>query len=93
MVALDGSAIAALEKRDKPATGSRRGAMDWDGVRVFLAIAREGSMRAAGRALGQSQPTKNGPRHSNRAQTWDAEGNRRFIDAALMRPLDLNAVM
>jgi DNA-binding transcriptional LysR family regulator len=34
-----------------------RGAMDWDGVRVFLAIAREGSMRAAGRALGLSQPT------------------------------------
>ena len=31
--------------------------MDWDGVRVFLAIAREGSMRAAGRALGLSQPT------------------------------------
>ena len=31
--------------------------MDWDGVRVFLAIAREGSMRAAGRALKLSQPT------------------------------------
>jgi DNA-binding transcriptional LysR family regulator len=31
--------------------------MDWDGVRVFLAVAREGSMRAAGRALGLSQPT------------------------------------
>jgi DNA-binding transcriptional LysR family regulator len=31
--------------------------MDWDDVRVFLAIAREGSMRAAGRALGLSQPT------------------------------------
>jgi DNA-binding transcriptional LysR family regulator len=31
--------------------------MDWDNVRVFLAIAREGSMRAAGRALGLSQPT------------------------------------
>jgi DNA-binding transcriptional LysR family regulator len=28
--------------------------MDWDGVRVFLAIAREGSMRAAGRARGLS---------------------------------------
>jgi hypothetical protein len=26
--------------------------MDWDDVRVFLAVAREGSMRAAGRALG-----------------------------------------
>jgi DNA-binding transcriptional LysR family regulator len=31
--------------------------MDWDDVRVFLAVAREGSMRAAGRALGVSQPT------------------------------------
>src|SRR3954468_19610096 len=31
--------------------------MDWDNVRVFLAVAREGSMRAAGRALGLSQPT------------------------------------
>src|SRR5580693_9857249 len=34
-----------------------RAAMDWNGVRVFLAVAREGSMRAAGRALGLSQPT------------------------------------
>jgi DNA-binding transcriptional LysR family regulator len=31
--------------------------MDWDDVRVFLAVAREGSMRGAGRALGLSQPT------------------------------------
>ena len=31
--------------------------MDWDDVRVFLAVARDGSMRAAGRALGLSQPT------------------------------------
>ena len=31
--------------------------MDWDDVRVFLAVARQGSMRAAGRALGLSQPT------------------------------------
>jgi DNA-binding transcriptional LysR family regulator len=32
-------------------------AMDWDDVRVFLAVARKGSMRAAGRTLGLSQPT------------------------------------
>jgi DNA-binding transcriptional LysR family regulator len=31
--------------------------MDWDNVRVFLAVARQGSMRAAGRVLGVSQPT------------------------------------
>ena len=31
--------------------------MDWDDVRVFLAVALEGSMRAAGRTLGLSQPT------------------------------------
>jgi DNA-binding transcriptional LysR family regulator len=31
--------------------------MDWDDVRVFLAVARHGSLRAAGRALGLSQPT------------------------------------
>ena len=36
---------------------SKSKAMDWDGVRVFLAVARQGSLRAAGRALGLSQPT------------------------------------
>src|SRR5918995_6684088 len=58
MVALDGS---GHERRGRPkgsATGpSPSKAMDWDGVRVFLAVARHGSLRAAGRALGLSQPT------------------------------------
>ena len=31
--------------------------MDWDDARIFLAVAREGSLRAAGRVLGLSQPT------------------------------------
>jgi DNA-binding transcriptional LysR family regulator len=60
MAAFDGLAVAARETRHEPATpalGSSRGAMDWDDVRVFLAVARRGSMRAAGRALGLSQPT------------------------------------
>jgi DNA-binding transcriptional LysR family regulator len=57
MPALDGS---VLPTRHEPATRpppSGRGSMDWDDVRVFLAVARKGSMRAAGRALGLSQPT------------------------------------
>src|SRR6516225_2705963 len=60
MAALDGLAIAGREGRHEPAAPqprSGRGAMDWDDVRVFLAVAREGSMRAAARALGLSQPT------------------------------------
>src|SRR5277367_4064727 len=61
----DSSVIAGRQTRHEPATRpqrsgpprSNRAAMDWDDVRVFLAVAREGSMRAAGRALGLSQPT------------------------------------
>src|SRR5712675_107014 len=60
MAAFDGLAVAVRETRHEPTTRPPRsngGAMDWDDVRVFLAVAREGSMRAAGRALGLSQPT------------------------------------
>jgi DNA-binding transcriptional LysR family regulator len=60
MAALDELAISGPATRHEPAARpprSIRGAMDWDDVRVFLAVAREGSMRAAGRALGLSQPT------------------------------------
>src|SRR5437588_12921606 len=60
MAALEGLATRGHETRAKPATRpprSSRGAMDWGDVRVFLAVAREGSMRSAGRALGLSQPT------------------------------------
>src|ERR1700737_2276620 len=59
MAAPHGLGIAERETRREPATPPRssRGAMDWDDVRVFLAVARQGSMRAAGRALGLSQPT------------------------------------
>ena len=39
------------------AGGNGSPSMDWDDVRVFLAVARHGSLRAAGRALGLSQPT------------------------------------
>jgi DNA-binding transcriptional LysR family regulator len=59
-LAPDRLAIARRETRREPAARpprSGRGAVDWDDVRVFLAVARRGSMRAAGRALGLSQPT------------------------------------
>jgi DNA-binding transcriptional LysR family regulator len=59
MAALDGLATAARDTRHEQATRRPRPreVMDWDNVRVFLAVARESSMRAAGRALGLSQPT------------------------------------
>src|SRR5258707_2459928 len=49
--------MAALSSARSRTPRAGRAAMDWDDVRVFLAIARKGSMRAAGRALGLSQPT------------------------------------
>lgn len=61
MPPLDDPPIPGAEFRRDP--GQRRppadgaGSMDWDDVRVFLAVARHGSLRAAGRALGLSQPT------------------------------------
>lgn len=61
MVPLDDAPVPGAEfrrsqaPRGVPANGV--GSMDWDDVRVFLAVARHGSLRAAGRALGLSQPT------------------------------------
>jgi DNA-binding transcriptional LysR family regulator len=60
MAAFDDLTVTAEATQHEPTQGpprSSRGAMDWDDVRVFLAVAREGTMRAAGRALGLSQPT------------------------------------
>ena len=49
--------MAPLDGRSKERGRPRPAQMDWDDVRVFLAVARHGSLRAAGRALGLSQPT------------------------------------
>jgi DNA-binding transcriptional LysR family regulator len=61
MIALDEAAVSGAEFRRGPEVrqpqpnGART--MDWDDVRVFLAVARHGSLRAAGRSLRLSQPT------------------------------------
>jgi DNA-binding transcriptional LysR family regulator len=61
MASLDEAAVPGAEFRRNPGEGrapaNGAGSMDWDDVRVFLAVARHGSLRAAGRALGLSQPT------------------------------------
>lgn len=57
MAARGKSARTDRKARPAPTTLTARCTMDWDDVRVFLAAARQGSMRAAGRALGLSQPT------------------------------------
>src|SRR5215475_3392755 len=49
--------------------------MDWDDYRYFLAIARAGSLTAAGRALGVSQPTV-----SRRLEKMEARLNVRLFD-------------
>jgi DNA-binding transcriptional LysR family regulator len=60
MTALDGTLVTRRDRLPgrvpRPSQSSGE-SMDWDNVRVFLALARKGSMRAAGRALGLSQPT------------------------------------
>jgi DNA-binding transcriptional LysR family regulator len=89
MVALDGSAIAGRETRHEPATRPprpNREAMDWDDVRVFLAVAREGSMRAAGRALRLSQPTI-----ARRLATFEASFGGATLFDRLPEGLRLNA--
>jgi len=60
MAALDETVLPGAEFRRSPderRTAPTVGSLDWDDVRVFLAVARHGSLRAAGRALGLSQPT------------------------------------
>jgi len=60
--------------------------MDWDDARVFLAVAREGSLRAAGRALGLSQPTV-----GRRLATFEAGFGSRPLFDRLPEGLRLNA--
>src|SRR4051795_3089744 len=56
--------ISTAHFRDMPIHGciimkgtNGSGLLDWNDARIFLAVARHGSLRAAGRALGISQPT------------------------------------
>jgi DNA-binding transcriptional LysR family regulator len=56
-VAPDEAVISGEEFRRDRRVAPTTGGLDWDDVRVFLAVARYGSLRAAGRALGLSQPT------------------------------------
>jgi pimeloyl-ACP methyl ester carboxylesterase len=76
MAALDGLAAPSGERRrDPPPHPLRlsRQAMDWDDVRVFLAVAREGSMRAAGRALAGKEPLFSGDYLTDRHSATSAE--------------------
>src|SRR5271168_2428681 len=89
MVALDEAPLPGAEFRRGP--DDRRapagaGTMDWDDVRVFLAVAREGSMRAAGRALGLSQPTI-----ARRLAAFEATSGGQTLFDRLPEGLHLNA--
>ena len=80
----------ARETRQEPATHPPRpgrGTMDWGDVRVFLAVAREGSMRAAGRALGLSQPTV-----ARRLAAFETSFDGQILFDRLPEGLRLNAV-
>src|SRR5579863_9615452 len=61
MSVIDDTIIPGVQFRRRPddlrGAPPAPGSLDWDDVRVFLAVARHGSLRAAGRALGLSQPT------------------------------------
>src|SRR3989440_9152760 len=90
MAALDGLAIAGPELRHQRAARpplSGRVAMDWSDVRVFLAVARVGSMRAAGRALGLSQPTI-----ARRLAAFETSFGGQALSDRLPEGLRLNAV-